>query len=287
MSIAIIDARSRTIQELESSLDSFEPHSELEPLLLLRILSSEFHRRLDEGGSTCSATAETRNYLLALDMACGIRVARFGLDGMQVLHGLLAGRSEATPFRKTSVAMRAKIPGARLRLTGSTPDAVVPRLDDIVTAIVGSSRLGRVEKIAFAYFELIRTHPFEDGNGRVCRLLLTAALRNEFSSQVQLGIVNLIRTNFHRYNGMIRNQDASVYAQWLHYFAGMIIAEFHAVRRLDAGFRALSTPCRHELLTLANNAIQALRTEPNPTFALPLASEINLQLAPLYLGLLT
>ena len=287
MLTAVVCAKNKAIHELESSLDSFEPHGELEPLLVLRILSSEFRHRLDEGGSRFGAAAETRSYLLALEVASSIRVDRFDLDALRSLHGALSARPDPTPFRVTSVAMRPKVSGARLRLTGSTPDTLVARLDDIVAGITHSSILGRFEKIAFTYFELIRTHPFEDGNGRLCRVLQTLYTRNEFASHVPLGLVNLIRTNFYRYNGMIRNQDTNVYAQWLAYFAGMITAEFHAIRRLDAGFRALSESCRCELVVLANNAIQALRTQSESAFELPLAGTIDPRLAPLFTSLLT
>lgn len=274
MSVTIIKPAPGPLELLESALDAAAVHPEVQRLLLLRILSSEFVHRIGSGQSASQAASETTTYLNALERMDDVRLESLSLEGMRTLHAISRGRSEPTPFRRVSVAMRPNLPGARLRLTGSTPDMVTARLEELLASIVRNPALDRFETIAFTYFELIRTHPFTDGNGRLCRLLLTTLLKNEFPSNVSIGITHLMRANFRSYNAILRNQDADVYAQWLRYLGGIIMSELHAVARFNISFQALEFSDQRALLRLAEGAIEHVRR--GDTFAVFLAPDQTL-----------
>ncbi|MGA8840467.1 MAG: Fic family protein [Candidatus Aquilonibacter sp.] len=282
MSVTIIKPAPGRLDLLETVLDAVAVQPELERLLLLRILSSEYAHRVGSGEPPRQAASETATYLDALERMSDVRLEGLSLEGIRTLHAISRGRTEPTQFRRTSVAMRANLPGARLRLTGSTPDSVAPRLEELLSSIVRNHRLGRFEKIAFTYFELIRTHPFKDGNGRLCRLLLTTFLKNEFTSRMRIGITHLIRTNFRRYNTILRNQDANVYAQWLSYLGGMVTAELHASDRFVAIFQSLDSSDRREILKLAEEAFERVRLGDISAFSLAPDRTLSQRITSLY-----
>jgi hypothetical protein len=229
------------ISDLEAELDAFEPDEDLSRLLLFRILAIEFPHRVAGGRTPEQAAADMRHYLTALDLAESLSLGKIDLRAVQQLHGVLDGRSGPTPFRKIPVAVRPNFPGAAVRLTGTTPSDVVPRMEEMLEGIYRNPALKRFERIALGYFELIRTHPFEDGNGRLSRLLLTALIDHEFRSNVPLTITRVMRSDFRRYHAAIRSQDENVYARWLAYVTGAVTAELHAAGRFSVAFRNLSS----------------------------------------------
>ena len=196
MSVLTVDPVRSSIERLEFALDNFEPHPGLRYLLRLRVLASEYAHRISGGQVPVRAASEAATYLAALENGEELRLSTIGIEQLQGLHGHTSGTLTPTPLRITSVAMRPNAPHARLRLTGATPPKVASRLTDLVEEIVRNPTLRRFEKIALAHFELLRTHPFTDGNGRASRALLTILLKNEYASRLTLGITKLMHAWF-------------------------------------------------------------------------------------------
>jgi hypothetical protein len=249
----------QAVIKLEEALDSFRPHEELNRLLMVRCLMAEYLHRSAGGRSEAEAFLDVSRYLAAFRQAGSLALANVNLPALQALHATIAGRPEPTPVRVTPIAMRANMPGARLRATGAAPADILGRLEELNGEIIRNPALGRFEKIALGNFEFMRTHPFDDGNGRVGRLVLTALLASEFQSHIFLGITHVIRTNFRRYNGMIRDKSEDVYVKWVLYLSGLLTAEAHAARRFDASLRNLSSSDRGQLLARTGELVDAVQ----------------------------
>jgi hypothetical protein len=136
---------------------------------------------------------------------------------------------------------------------------VLPRMEEVIRSIYRNPGLGRFERIALGYFEIIRTHPFEDGNGRLSRLLLTALVRREFHSHLLVNITRIMRSDFRLYHRTIRNQDEDVYVRWLSYISGAVTAELHAAERFGAALLNLDSDDRNATLRTIKQTIKAFR----------------------------
>jgi Fic family protein len=253
------DMAIEAVIELEKALDGFEPDGDLHKLLLLRVLMAEYQHRLGGGRTSAQAARDVSNYVATLSRFDSLSLDGIDVDVLRAVHAELDGLTLPTSLRQTSVGVRANVPGARIRVTGSPPSDVPRRLDEMIASIYRNPALGRFEKIAFGYFELIRTHPFKDGNGRLCRLLLSLLISREFRSRPLLSITTVMRADFARFHTAIRDQDEDVYAKWLRYVAGVITAELQAAKRFDATLRAFSADDRENVLADASTRIAALR----------------------------
>lgn len=247
------------VANLESELDALASSDDLSSLLLFRILAIEFPHRIAGGRTQEQAAYDMKNFLAALSLAETLSLEEIELTTFQRLHAILDGRTDPTPFRRTSVAVRANIPGSRMRLTGSTPAEVVPRMQEMLDGIYRNPLLGRFDRIALGYFELIRTHAFEDGNGRLSRLLLTALIASTYRSSIPLTITRVMRSDFPLYHRIIRCQTEDVYFRWLRYVSGAITAELHAAGRCAVTLLSLATEERNAALREVRNTIEMFR----------------------------
>ncbi|MFT7033140.1 MAG: Fic family protein [Cyclobacteriaceae bacterium] len=76
--------------------------------------------------------------------------------------------------------------------------------------------------IAHLYFETI--HPFEDGNGRIGRVLSEKALSQGLGHPILLSISKTIESNKNAYYGALKNaQRTTEITKWLKYFANTIL----------------------------------------------------------------
>ncbi len=247
------------ITKLEAELDAFKPHEDLSRLQLFRMLAIEYPHRVAGGRTPEEAASDMKNYLTALSAAESLSFEAIDLASFQALHASLDGRGDPTAFRKTAVAVRVNAPGAPLRVTGTSPGDVTRRMEEMLARIYRNPALGRLERISLGYFELIRTHPFEDGNGRLSRLLLTALIKQGFRSGVWLTITRVMRSDFRRYHTAIRSQDEDVYARWLSYVSGALTAELHAAARFDAALASLDSDDRNAALGTVKETISAFQ----------------------------
>lgn len=275
------------LEGLETSLDSFAPDPDLPALLQLRLIAGEFDHRVGGGGNPAGASADVTHYLSALARAEAISLAGMDVQSVRELHALLFGGKGPSELRHTPVAVRFNRPGSRIWSAGARPDEIVPRLEEMQTGILRNASLGRFERIALLHLELLRTHPFEDGNGRLCRLLLTALVRSEFASHVYLGITRIMKGNFVRYNALIRSQREEAYSRWIHYCAGAITAELHAARRFNAALQTLSTGERAGAAHIARELLTRLREgSSTPQDAVPAGPAATENLSRLFASLL-
>ena len=247
------------IDALENQLSSFRPSSALPSLLLLRLLTGEFTHRARGSGDGAAASIDIVRYIRALESFEQLRLNKLQIADVQQLHAVLLGRNAPSAWRSTSVTVRFNRPGSRLWLAGVPPGDVGARLADLQKLIIESLQLTPFERIALLHLELLRTHPFEDGNGRLARLLPAILLRNEFEARLYLGITRIMRGNFVRYNAAIRSQRDNAYEQWLHYFGGAITAELHAAERINKAVLALDDDERQSLVVVVEQHLSKMR----------------------------
>jgi Fic family protein len=231
---------SSRIAEIEEALDTFEPGPNLPALLQLRLLTGELNHRLHGGSDSVEASRDLARYVAALGYAESLSLETLDLVSISKIHAVLLGRPNPSTWRTMSVGARFNRPGSRLWLIGATPEDVAPRLEEMQRRISENVSLTRFERIALLHLELVKTHPFEDGNGRLVRLLAAALIKREFRSHIYLGITRIMKGDFIRYNAGIRSQREDAYARWIRYFGGAMLAELHAAGRFNAALQNLS-----------------------------------------------
>jgi prophage maintenance system killer protein len=235
------------VLKVELELDASEPDPEIARLMLLRSLAAEYqHRRLG-GRSPETALDDIQNLRTAIKGYGQLRLRDLDRPTLCALHGSLSGRTDASAVRETPIGVIPNAPGAKVLFTGAPAAEVASRVDETVTSLFGNASLSRFERIALGYFELIRTHPFEDGNGRLSRLLMAILLRNEFRFQMLLDVTHVMRTNFRLYHRLIRSEEVTVYEAWLRYASGIVTAEIHAAKRFRTVVDTLTSVERVEL----------------------------------------
>lgn len=249
----------KLVPELEKAIEAFTPDPALKPLLLFRLLTGEFIHRVRGGQADRDAADDVARYVATLEQCRELTLSKLDLARICEIHAMLLGERKPSSWRSKSVAVRFNRPGSRLWLAGAAPHEIGARLAEMHELIIRNSSLTRFERIALLHLELIRTHPFQDGNGRLCRLIPSALVASEFESNLYLGITRIMRSNFVRYNAAIRNQRESVYEDWIRYFSGAIASELHAAQRIDAALSALSPEGRSHLEVLARTNLERMR----------------------------
>ena len=121
---------------------------------------------------------EVLNYVLALNL--GLEAIRSGQPFTRgllrevhksLMQGVRGNDKRPGEFRNQSVAI-----GSASRFVPADPHQVPPLLDDFLTFLVEERSLPVVVQLAVMHYQFEAIHPFNDGNGRVGRLLITLML---------------------------------------------------------------------------------------------------------------
>lgn len=147
----------------------------LEQLLLFE----ESHQRADAPGDV----REVANYVDAIEYGLGRPPERpISLGLVREMHHLLmhdvrGGRHSPGQFRRVQNFIGQH--GQRIdaaRFVPPPPTEVPGLLDDFERFLSGPSDLSPLVRLAFAHYQFETIHPFEDGNGRLGRLLIALLL---------------------------------------------------------------------------------------------------------------
>lgn len=121
---------------------------------------------------------EVYNYVLALEL--GLEAIRSGQPFTRsllrevhksLMQGVRGSDKRPGEFRDQSVAI-----GSASRFVPADPHQVPPLLDDFLTFMREGRSLPIVVQLAVMHYQFEAIHPFNDGNGRVGRLLITLML---------------------------------------------------------------------------------------------------------------
>ena len=91
--------------------------------------------------------------------------------------------------------------------------------------------------IAHIYFETI--HPFEDGNGRIGRVISEKALSQGMGMPVVISLSKVIEQNKKQYYGALKQAQSTLdWTEWVHYFADVILtAQSGVVKQIEFTFK--------------------------------------------------
>lgn len=117
-----------------------------------------------------------------------------------------------------------------------------------------------VLKAGIFHHEFVYLHPFEDGNGRICRLLTALIMvKSGYLINRYFILDDYYDIDRHQYSDMLHSADNGDKTQWLTYFCdGMKYSLQSSLSRLKTAMRTLSVPNRptrreNEVLVMFDN----------------------------------
>jgi len=148
----------------------------LDQLFLFEVQPDEVHHPAD--------AEEVRNYVLALARGMdGIRVGYpFSLTLLREIHAVLMQRVRGSEKRPGKIRDRAVLIGRQgqnydeARFVPPCHTTLQTLLDDLVRFLQNERTLPLIVQLALMHYQFETIHPFDDGNGRVGRLLITLML---------------------------------------------------------------------------------------------------------------
>jgi Fic family protein len=215
-------------------------NNDLAELLLLRAAMAQFTHRISGGHPPAHVLVETTRYLTALRAIASEALPSDLPALLSALNGLARGRPDA-PFRTKTAAVRAKGLTAKMHVIPTPAASVAAALDEIDDRIVHATALADEERLGFAYFEILTTHPFDDGNGRTARLYFTHAARRLFGTGYAIDITSAMRNNLPTYNRLLRaERSLETYRRWQSFFRGLLGTEVVLVQKLSLAVEKLN-----------------------------------------------
>ena len=215
---------------------------------------------------------EVGNYVDALEYGLSrIRELPLSLRLIRELHErLLSGvRGEDQlpgEFRRTQNYIgRPGQPIGNARYVPPPPPMMLDALHDLERSIYADSELPSLIKIALTHYQFEAIHPFNDGNGRVGRLLITLQLHHEGLLSQPLLYLSAFFSAHQRgyYDRLLAVSRNGEWTPWIDFFL-----EGVAEQSRDAGLRA------QRLLALREDLRRRLRELRSPRFPLQLIDEL-------------
>lgn len=128
---------------------------------------------------------EVMNYRKVMDYISGFKIqdSGFKIDGETIkkIHAItvqkILGEEKCGVYRKTQVVVKNSRSG-EVSFRPPPADAILPQINDFIAFIDSpeSQDIHTVLKSGIVHYELVRIHPFVDGNGRVARAISTLLL---------------------------------------------------------------------------------------------------------------
>jgi Fic family protein len=187
-----------------------------------------------EGNSPIPDTQEVMNYVRALD---------FGLERLKTLplsrrlicelHGILlhgVRGHEHTPgeFRRSQNFIGRPHCGiADATYVPPPPDELHPALDAFERYLQAPSQIPAVARLAMIHYQFEAIHPFQDGNGRVGRLLITLLLCAEGILPGPLLYLSeyIDRHREEYYRRLLRVSQNGEWSEWISFFVRGVAAQ--------------------------------------------------------------
>ena len=174
-----------------------------------------------------SDAAEVRNYVIALEH--GLSAVRadnpFNLQLLREVHRVLLSGVRGAEKRPGEIRDRGvRIGGATLEDARFVPPchtALRPLLDDFVQFLREERSLPIVVQLALMHYQFETIHPFNDGNGRVGRLLITLMLcERRVLPQPLLYLSAFFEKNRQEYyDRLLDVSRRSAWEEWIEFFA--------------------------------------------------------------------
>ncbi|MFY0591188.1 Fic family protein [Roseivirga sp.] len=208
-------------------------------------------------------------------------------NGIKNLHKTLLRYSEKDKwhrgdYKQHSNAVEAKLPDGNKQVIFRTPDPGFPTQDamgDLVNWYKKDKDTPTLIKCALLAYEFVSIHPFQDGNGRMSRLLSTLALLKEGYNWIQyVSLEHEIEFQKNKYYQTLRSCQAQRphedITAWIHFFFNALIkVQNQLMKKLSRqGIMAGLSPREKAIITIISerpgtkSGEIAKRLEiPNPT----------------------
>ena len=187
----------------------------------------------DETAPAIPADAfEVRNYVYALGYALNLMDDRsVSSSFLRELHQLLldgvrGDKHHPGQYRQLQVYISDRaLSGARF--VPPPPTDVPFLIDDLVHFLEAPSEIPPLIRIALAHYQFETIHPFEDGNGRVGRLLITYLLcRWNLLNKPLLYISGFFERHRERYiDGLLNVSQTAAWTEWIAFFLDGVAAQ--------------------------------------------------------------
>lgn len=149
-----------------------------------------------------------------------------------------------------------------------TRDKINQRLTELITWINSAGTTHPFLKAGIFHHEFVYIHPFEDGNGRICRLLSALiCIREGYQINRYFILDDYYDIDRHQYSDLLHTADTGDKSQWLQYFCdGVKYSLQSAFGRLKIAMRTLSVPNRptrreSEVLAMFDNQKEITSSE--------------------------
>ncbi len=277
--VSLLDRASRAIATLDGVGETIQnPHLLIQPLIRREaVLSSRIEGTVaslsdvfsyEAGNERVSGDVrEVINYVAALEH--GVRTLKrlpISFRSVNEIHGqLLAGvRGEnrrTGEFRREQVWIAS--PGSSIRearFIPPPPDRLRDLFQDWEQFVNGPLEMPPLVRCALMHYQIEAIHPYEDGNGRIGRLLITLFL---IASGVLSSPLLYLSAYFERdrqsyYDELMAVSAGCDWERWLRYFLTGVLRESHDMLARIRLIRDLQDRYR-ELLEERRAAISALR----------------------------
>jgi len=102
------------------------------------------------------------------------------------------------------------------------------------TAPTGKTPLPALTRAGIAHLYFVCIHPFEDGNGRIGRVIAEKALAQCFGQPTLIALADTIVRNKRDYNTLKQANKANTITAWLEYFAKTVLnAQSHTQANVE------------------------------------------------------
>jgi Fic family protein len=219
----------------------------LDQLLLFEVEPEEVRKPADAG--------EVLNYVRALDFGLDQVRAGYPLSLMLIreLHRVLLTDVRGADKRPGQVRDRAVFLGHggqrldKARFVPPCHTALEPLLADFVRFLREHRALPVVAQLALMHYQFETIHPFNDGNGRIGRLLITLMLcERGVLPQPLLYLSAFFEANRRDYyDRLLDVSHRGTWGDWLRFFAAGVIEQAHDAAARAGRLLALSQALRH------------------------------------------
>ncbi len=206
-------------------------------------LTLEEVSRLAEGREVMAARkakAEVLNYLKVLgaidsyQKAGNIPIPAVLDLHLNIMRGTLDDPAMEGAFRQVRVVVGNRVT-REIVYSAPPPEEVVPLMEDFIEWLNSSDARGLHPVIVagIAHYELVRIHPFVDGNGRVARALATLILTmREFDIKRFFSLDDFYDSDRQAYYAVLRevNETYPDCTVWLDYFTRGVELSLHRVK---------------------------------------------------------
>jgi hypothetical protein len=247
---------------------------DIDNLLVLRASLAQRSYRLAAGYSELESTSTAQRYCQALALDPRGLLDGDLVDVLRRIHAMVTGMHNE-PLRSKSASVRAKRSDAVSHSIRFPARHIERALRELDRTIYSNVRMDPTSRAALVYYEVLKIHPFQDGNGRLARLLFNMMLRRSLGTPlVDLSIA--IRTGMATYNDLLQRRERSgIYAAWMKFMLGLLLAEAHCARRISDAVGQLTLHDRRMLFAAVSGSLYTLVHGDVDGFAAHLSSSLD------------